>query len=107
MKPMNFIDHAIAYVTLGLLCGWYHFLFLVLYPTLLVGIFWWRSWICGIIFAFFMYLTKAPLKFHPDTKFMNSWIFKIWRDYFDVTCDKTMSGDLKSDTKYMFFEFPQ
>jgi 2-acylglycerol O-acyltransferase 2 len=104
MKRLTFLQHIIAYVTLGLLCGWYHFL-LILYPTLLFFIFFYRSIFCGVILGTFILLTVIPITHEPWEVFMYSSIFKLWCDYFDVTAD-VGTTKLEKDQKYMFFEFP-
>jgi hypothetical protein len=105
MKPMSFFRHAVAYVTLGLLSGWYYFI-LLLYPVLIIlalkG-----SYLAGGIFATFLFLTYIPLKYKHWDDFMYSWIWGVWREYFDFAYDDTsFKGKLKDDARYIFFEFP-
>eukprot|EP01040_Poterioochromonas_malhamensis_P003166 gene3166-3374_t len=105
MKPMSLFRHTIAYVTLGLLCGWYYFIFL-LYPTLIIlalrG-----SYVAGSIFAFFLFLTYVPLSYEPWEDFMYCWIWGVWKEYFDFTYDdSSIKGKLKDGERYIFFEFP-
>lgn len=111
IKPLPLWKHAFAYVTLGLLCGWYY-LILVLYPLLLIltvrG-----SYVAGAIFLLFLVLTFIPLKFKTWEGFMYCWIWDIWREYFDFTGDwesvtnhqNKQAKDGKTP-KYVFFEFP-
>lgn len=105
MKPMSLFRHTIAYVILGLLCGWYYFIFL-LYPTLIIlalrG-----SYVAGSIFAFFLFLTYVPLSYEPWEDFMYCWIWGVWKEYFDFTYDdSSIKGKLKDGERYIFFEFP-
>ncbi len=105
MKPMARWKHAIAYITLGLLCGWYYFIIL-LYPTLIFSAFQ-GSYLAGSIFAIFIALTISPLKFKPWQPFLNTRIWAIWREYFDFTFDdETLKKNFKHEQKYFFFEFP-
>jgi hypothetical protein len=105
MKPMNFFAHAVAYVKLGLLTGWYYFL-LILFPTLIILSFY-GSYTAMATLGAFVYLSISPLKHEPWEAFMYSWIFKIWRDYFDYSYDiSSAEGKLKDDEKYIYFEFP-
>jgi diacylglycerol O-acyltransferase 2, plant len=111
LKPMSLWKHVFAYVTLGLLCGWYYFI-MVLYPTL-IYFSWKGSIIARSIFALFMIMTFIPLKFKVWDGFMYCWIWDIWREYFDFTGDwSALSEHMKKKekaglpTKYMFFEFP-
>lgn len=106
LKPMGLLKHVFAYVTLGLLCGWYYFL-LVLLPTLLF-LAYRGSYIAGFILASFIALTVTPLTHEPWEPFMYCWMFKVWREYFDFSydCDTIQHGLLKVDERYMFFEFP-
>ena len=106
VKPMNAFRHAVAYVTLGLLCGWYFFL-LFLYPVLI----YWAyhgSVVAGTVLAIFVALTVAPLRHEPEEWFMYSWIFGVWREYFGYTfdCESVHHGKLDVKKRYMFLEFP-
>lgn len=106
VKPMALWKHAIAYVTLGLLCGWYYFI-LLLYPILLIfaarG-----SYLAGTIFLAFITLSLVPIKHEAWEGFMYCWIWDIWREYFGMTMDiESIKGNkLKKGKRYMFFEFP-
>jgi 2-acylglycerol O-acyltransferase 2 len=103
---MSAFRHAVAYVTLGLLCGWYFFL-LFLYPVLI----YWAyhgSVVAGTVLAIFVALTVAPLRHEPEEWFMYSWIFGVWREYFGYTfdCESVHHGKLDVKKRYMFLEFP-
>jgi hypothetical protein len=106
MKPMGFFQHAFAYVTLGLLCGWYYFLLILLPVLIYVSIK--GSYIAGFILASLITLSFTPLTHEPWEPFMYSWLFKVWREYFDFSydCDTIQHGRLKVEERYMFFEFP-
>ena len=62
---MNMFRHMVAYVTLGLLCGWYYFL-LILYPTMIYLAYFHRSYLAGCVLAVFITLTFTPLKHEPQ-----------------------------------------
>lgn len=102
MKEMDFLSHAFAYVTLGLICGWYYFL-LILLPILLFcavkG-----SLIALVVLITLIALTFAPLKHEPWLDFMFSWVFRTWCQYFDFSYTKP--PDFIEGEKYMFFEYP-
>lgn len=105
MPRMAFHRHVIAYITLGLLCGWYYVICL-LYPILLFlavrG-----SMVAGTIFAIFIGLTIIPLKNEPWDFFTNSLLFDIWKEYFAYSYDDAaIQGKLNDNQKYMFLEFP-
>jgi hypothetical protein len=106
MKPMGFFQHAFAYVTLGLLCGWYYFLLILLPVLIYVSIK--GSYIAVFILASLITLSFTPLTHEPWEPFMYSWLFKVWREYFDFSydCDTIQHGRLKVEERYMFFEFP-
>lgn len=105
MSPMPLWKHAFAYVTLGLLCGWYYFL-LILYPVLLFLAFR-GSYIAAVIFVTFIILSVTPIKHKAWDAFMYCWMWTVWREYFDMTMDiETIKGNLKKDSRYVFFEFP-
>ena len=106
MGRNNIFEHIFAEVTLGLLCGWYYFLIFLIYPALLYYIFIEKSIIAGSITALLITLSLIPLQHQPWKGFMNSWIFRIWCDYFDYTTDVSACAPLKKDRKYMFCEFP-
>jgi len=103
--------HAFAYVTLGLLCGWYQFI-LILYPTL-IGLTIMGYHIAGAILLVFLILQFIPLKYEVWEDFMYCWIWGVWREYFDFQGDwstltehmavKKKAGETP---KYVFFEFP-
>lgn len=111
IKPLALWKHAFAYVTLGLLCGWYYFL-MILYPLLLIcacrG-----SYLAGGILLFFVAISVIPLKFKPWEGFLYCWIWDVWREYFDFTGDWSSLTEHSAANKkagrpdkYMFFEFP-
>lgn len=106
MGIIKFLEHIFAEVTLGLLCGWYYFLIFLVYPLLLYYIFVERSVVAGTITAVLITLSFLPLKHQPWQEFMNSWIFRIWCDYFEFSTDVAAVAPLKKDRKYMFCEFP-
>lgn len=105
MPPMKWYRHLFAYVTLGLLCGWYYFV-LLLYPVLIIlairG-----SYLAGTIFALFLALTFVPLKFEHWDGFIYSFVFDIWREYFDFSIDVTaFHKHYDEKERYIFFETP-
>ncbi len=105
MPPMAFHRHILAYVTLGLLCGWYYVIF-TLYPAL-ITLAWRGSIVAGTIFAIFMGLTFMPLKFKHWDGFMYSYLFDVWREYFNYTYDNSEVKDkLDPNKRFIFFEFP-
>ena len=111
IKPLPLWKHAFAYVTLGLLCGWYYFL-MILYPLLLF-LMYRGSYIAGGIFVALLVLSFIPLKFKVWEGFMYCWIWNVWRDYFDFTGDwssLTEQSEKNKKTgrpdKFFFFEFP-
>jgi 2-acylglycerol O-acyltransferase 2 len=108
MERMSFLGELFAVCSLGLLCGWYYFLLLLL-PVLIASILCYKSVIASIILGFLVLVTLIPIKHEPWTGFMYSPIFKIWRDYFNFTYDcSSITGKnlLDVNEKYMFFEFP-
>ena len=107
MKPLGLIKHIFCYITLGLLCGWYYFL-IILVPILLflacLG-----SYIAGAILSTLIVLAVIPLNHEPKTSFMYSWIFQYWTEYFEMTVDNDSIKDKftnNSGKKFMFLEFP-
>lgn len=104
MKRLSFFEHTIAYVTLGLLCGWYYLLLFVL-PILFYSSVVYRSVLAIATLATLIILSIIPLSHDPWPFFMNCWLFRVWCAYFDVTSDAA-SAKLQKDQKYMFFEFP-
>lgn len=99
------LEHIIATVTLGLLCGWYFFLLLFLYPVLIYYIFMHRSLIAGTLMVLFITLSVIPLKHKPWEAFMYSGWFRICRNYFGFTYDVS-SVAMKDGQKYLYCEFP-
>jgi 2-acylglycerol O-acyltransferase 2 len=105
MKPMAWHRHAVAYVTLGFLCGWYYFL-IILYPVLIIAIFC-GSIVAGVILATFVTLSLIPLPKSHWNEFMYGYFFDVWREYFQFETDLTaVKGKLSDEKKYMFFEYP-
>jgi 1-acyl-sn-glycerol-3-phosphate acyltransferase len=111
LSPMPLWKHAIAYVTLGLLCGWYYFI-MMLYPVLLIlavrG-----SYIAGGVLLGFIILSVVPLKYKVWNGFMYSSIWPIWWEYFGYSGDWSTVTELQAKdkkagktTKMVFFEFP-
>jgi len=102
MRQLALWKHIVAYVTLGLLCGWYQFIILV---TPILGFFAWRgSYFCGSVLAIGVTLTFSPLSHKPWFPFTRLFIWKIWREYFEF--DYEASVKLETGKKYIFFEFP-
>jgi diacylglycerol O-acyltransferase 2, plant len=105
MKPMALWKHVIAYITLGLLCGWYYFL-MVLYPLLFYGIYH-KSYLAGAILALLVTLTFTRLDHKPWKAFQYCWIWGIWKEYFDFTFDvQTLTSHYDPKNRYFFFEYP-
>jgi hypothetical protein len=112
MKPMPLWKHVIAYVTLGLLCGWYQFV-MVLVPCLIYGS-WRGSYVAIGVLTSFVVATVVPLTFKPWKWFMyECGIWAIWLEYFDLTKDWTSLTKHYEKKKaegikprYMFFEMP-
>jgi 1-acyl-sn-glycerol-3-phosphate acyltransferase len=106
MKPMSLWRHFLAYVSLGLLCGWFYFICMFLYPLLIIqslrG-----SILAATIFAFFIFLAYAPIKYEAWEAFMYSSLFDLWKEYFAFSYDKeNLKGNIKEGEKYFFFQFP-
>ena len=70
LPKMNLFRHMVAYITLGLLCGWYYFL-LILYPTMIYLAYFHRSFVAGGVLALFIALTFTPLQHEPQGITMN------------------------------------
>jgi len=107
MKPLGFMKHLFCYITLGLLCGWYFFILLIV--PLLSYLAFYGSWIARGILTALIILTVLPLDHEPKISFIKSFLFKYWCEYFEVTYDNTtISGEnaLKQGEKYLFLEFP-
>ena len=106
MPPMGIFRHVVAYISLGLLCGWYYFL-LLLIPLLIILCFH-GSYIAGVLLLTLITLTFTPLVHEPWEAFMYSWIFGVWREYFSFSfdCTSIQHGKLDVKEKYMFLEFP-
>ena len=105
MPQMAIHRHIVAYVSLGLLCGWYYIICFA-YPILIVLMLR-GSAIAGTIFATCIALTLIPLKYEPWEAFMKSFVFDIWKEYFGYTYnDSAIKGKLDHKNKYMFLEFP-
>lgn len=105
MKPLPLWKHAVAYVTLGLLCGWYYLLVLV-FP--LCVIFALRgSYIAGSVIALLVGLTLTPISHKPWKPFIDHWIWKAWREYFEFSFDcATLNAVHDNKQRYLFFEYP-
>ena len=65
LPKMGLFRHLVAYITLGLLCGWYYFL-LILYPTMIYLAYFHRSFVAGGVLAVFIALTFTPLEHEPQ-----------------------------------------
>ena len=104
LPPMSFLSESFCVVTLGLLVGWYYLLLLTL-PLLFYFS------IQGNIYAIAIQVILAtlsilPLSYKPWKAFMNSWIFQLWKEYFDFKFDTSHSKFNVKEKKYMFLEFP-
>jgi 2-acylglycerol O-acyltransferase 2 len=106
MPPMALWKEIIAWITLGLFCGWYYIV-VYLYMILIPLIIFYRSYTAGTIFAIFITLTYIPLRFEQSEWFINLYIWEIWKEYFDFSYDcKTFVNKLSDEKRYIFFEFP-
>eukprot|EP00981_Chlorochromonas_danica_P001116 scaffold247_cov172-Ochromonas_danica.AAC.31 len=106
MKPMAFFRHLVAYVTLGLLCGWYYFLLLLLYPTLFFFLLR-GSATAATVIATLVFLTFSPIKHKVWPAFLNHWIWGIWLEYFDFSYEISAFSEIYDpQEKYLFLEFP-
>ncbi|KAJ1435074.1 diacylglycerol acyltransferase-domain-containing protein [Ochromonadaceae sp. CCMP2298] len=115
MPSMGFVKHVVAYITLGLLCGWYQFVF-VLLPILLYGS-WRGSYICIGLITTLIAMTVSPLKFKAWPWFINECgIWKLWLEYFNFQHDwssltahfeaQKKAGKTLKECRYIFFEMP-
>ena len=102
--PMTMKSHIYATVALGLLCGWY-FLILLLVPVLIYLTYMYRLFTTGTILAGLFAMTIVPLDHTPDPAFMYSPWWKPLRDYFSFETDVS-SMKFEEGRKYMFMEFP-
>lgn len=101
---MNVVSEAFCAVTLGLLVGWYYIL-LLSWPVLLYLAYRGSSIAVALIIALIT-LSLIPLSHKPWKAFMNSWIFALWREYFDFSYDVSRTHFNFAEKKYMFLEFP-
>lgn len=106
MSKLTLMEHVIAYLTLGMLCGIYQ-LVLVLYPLLVFFMVRYRSIPAGVLFAGLLAITVVPISHKPQFWFLKSRIWKLWLAYFDFTMDvSSIKGKLKKSEKYLFWEAP-
>jgi 2-acylglycerol O-acyltransferase 2 len=107
MKPMNPLSYVFAFITLGFLTGWYYFLLFLFLPLLVIFTFR-GSFSSGMILGYLIYLTFVPISHKVWPEFLDSWLFKVWRDWFDFSMDiDTISdGKTKKDEKYIFCDMP-
>ena len=104
MPPISFFSELFCVLTLGLLVGWYYILLLALPILFYLSIH-------GNIYAIttqviLATLSIVPLSYKPWKAFMNSWIFRLWREYFDFKYDTSHSQFNTKEKKYIFLEFP-
>ena len=102
--PMSLGSQLYATIVLGLLCGWY-FLILILVPALTYLTYVYGSFTTGTLLAGLFAMTVAPLDHTPDPSFMYSSWWKPLRDYFSFETDVS-SMRFEDKRKYMFMEFP-
>lgn len=102
IKPMYFFEHLFAYISLGLLTSWYYVMLLGC-PILIYFAFC-KSVTAILILLLFATLAYLPINYEPRMNFINSWIFKTWRDYFSMTWENELV--MVKGKKYLFLEFP-
>lgn len=101
---MSIAEEALAYVTLGLLCGVYQ-LVLLAFPTLLFVTIWYKSWLAGSSLLVVLMATLVPINHKPQFWFLKSAIWKTWHKYFAFSHDLTsVQGKLVKGEKYLFWE---
>jgi hypothetical protein len=110
LPKMSLLSELYAMVSLGLICGWYFFI-LILVPILIYFIVYDNGIahnICTFIFVFLGTLTVLPLDHTPNTAFMYARFWKPWRDYFGYTYDiESVDYEaMKNGKRFIFFEFP-
>lgn len=103
LRPMPFLEHVFAYISLGLLCSWYHLVCFSM-PALIISAIYYRYLPSIIVLVILVVLTYIPLKYEPWEAFMYSWVFRIWRDYFSYSYE--CHCPLEKGKRYMFFEYP-
>ena len=104
MRPMNVLSELFCVITLGLLVGWYYLLLLALPVLFYLSL---RGNLIAIaIQVLLATLSILPLSYKPWKAFMNSWIFRLWREYFDFQYDTSHSKFNFKEKKYMILEFP-
>jgi hypothetical protein len=105
LRPMSMLSHCVAYISLFLLVSWYHIMCFSI-PILVIGSLYYKSLCAQVTFLILAILVFLPLEYNQKPALMNSWIFRLWRDYFSFTYDSSGTPVLKDDVKYMFLEFP-
>ena len=111
MPRMSLINHVLAVLSLGILCGWYFIFILVIVPLLCYGCFcsFYIKIVSGMLITVLVTFSVTPLSYKPLPWFYKSSLFAIWRDYFDYKTDLTAITEDKTfdhDAKYLFAEFP-
>jgi len=108
MPPMSFVEHLVAYVTLGLLCGTYQ-ISLILFPVLFgwsyYASFTWHP--STVVLAILITISLIPINHRPQVWFLKSGIWKIWHKYFHYKTDLSLiQGKLEPSERYLFWEGP-
>lgn len=102
LEEMSLVEHIVAYISLGLLCGCVHLYFFA-FPVLFYFIY--RGSLVAIAIATaFVISALHPLGTKPWAAFTDSWLFKIWHKYFAYSW--ICYAKLEKGKKYIFLEFP-
>uniref|UniRef100_A0A6V1SPI9 Acyltransferase n=1 Tax=Heterosigma akashiwo TaxID=2829 RepID=A0A6V1SPI9_HETAK len=103
IPAMPLHEHVFAAFTLGLLCGWAYVL-IALYAWLSYKVLAHQDVVAGTVLATIISMGYWPADHTPWESFLRSWVFRVWRKYFDWEMKITVPLDPKR--KYLFAEFP-
>ncbi|KAG5191032.1 mono-or diacylglycerol acyltransferase type 2 [Tribonema minus] len=102
-KP-GFFETCLAMLTLGLVCGWFYMILLLEAALVIHAVACQCVW-SGSIAALLLASCWFPLdNRYPWEAFIHGPLFKLWRRYFDWSCE--VHEQLDPSRRYMFAEMP-
>ena len=103
---MWWYEELFCILSLGFLAGGCYYFYLIFCPLLIYLSLRYHSPAAILISILLITLAYSKLEFSPNKRFLTSWIFRLWREYFKFEYDMTRSKFEFKDRKYVFLQFP-
>eukprot|EP00904_Undaria_pinnatifida_P006762 jgi/Undpi1/3215/HiC_scaffold_15.g06589.m1 len=101
----GFWESALAMATLGLVCGWCYMLVILTGLLIVHALVYKCIYTLGaVVYLLSNFMWPVDNSCFPREKFVNCWLFGVWRRYFRWQC--VIEEQLDPNKRYMFAEMP-